>query len=379
MIVLKNFHKIRPKYEASQTELFDWLAAAHTQAEISVHGAASMDVQRELEHRLRFFTRFGCKPEKIAHRGMCLEDVLTKDFFHQLVYRITPSTPHGVGIGERTQTFYKIATETMRSFYSPTAEAPPHIVHVTCTGYISPSPAQSIVDERAWSGKTNVTHAYHMGCYASLPAVRLAVGLVLCEENPVDIVHTEICSLHLNPLDQGPEQAVVQSLFADGFIKYTLAQENNAGPALEVVKVSEYIIPGTGNKMTWQPVEWGMSMTLAREVPDLIGKNLEGFLEKLCADAGYRFSEIKKTASFAIHPGGPRIVDYVQELLQLQDKQIKHSVDVLYEYGNMSSATLPHIWERVVKDDTIVDSTPVISLAFGPGLTIFGAFLRKRT
>jgi prepilin-type processing-associated H-X9-DG protein len=86
-----------------------------------------------------------------------------------------------------------------------------------------------------WKEKTAITHAYHMGCYASLPAVRIAHALVQSEkvENPsflVDIVHNEMCSLHMNPSSHSPEQMVVQTLFADGHVKYSLSvtpEENN--------------------------------------------------------------------------------------------------------------------------------------------------------
>ncbi len=85
----------------------------------------------------------------------------------------------------------------------------------------------------------------------------------------------------------------------------------------------------------------------------------------------------REAAAFAIHPGGPRILDLVQDRLHLSDPQVACSRSVLLSRGNMSSATLPHIWQELLRGDTLGDGQAVISLAFGPGLTLCGAVLRK--
>ena len=62
----------------------------------------------------------------------------------------------------------------------------------------------------------------------------------------------------------------------------------------------------------------------------------------------------------------------------LRPDQVQASNDVLRNHGNMSSATLPHVWKAMLEDDTVRPGTLIVSLAFGPGLTISGAILRKR-
>jgi predicted naringenin-chalcone synthase len=74
---------------------------------------------------------------------------------------------------------------------------------------------------------------------------------------------------------------------------------------------------------------------------------------------------------FAIHPGGPKIIDVIQEALELSDDQVAASRKVLLERGNMSSATLPHVWHEILQNNP-GKGAPVISFAFGPGLTVFG-------
>lgn len=86
-----------------------------------------------------------------------------------------------------------------------------------------------------------------------------------------------------------------------------------------------------------------------------------------------------KRSVFAIHPGGPRLIEQLGQLLELAPAQYATSLDVLRDHGNMSSATLPHVWMRLLDDRRVPAGTLIPSLAFGPGLTICGALLEKRS
>jgi len=184
----------------------------------------------------------------------------------------------------------------------------------------------------------------------------------------VDVVHTEICSLHMNPSDHRPEQLVVQSLFADGHARYTVSQKKT-GPAFRLLALHEKLLAGSAGDMEWMPAPWGMKMTLSREVPVKIKGAVREFLVALLKKSGLTLSEALRDAVFAVHPGGPKIIDSVQECLELGHCQVAASRLVLLERGNMSSATLPHVWDQIaMRKDTV----PVVSLAFGPGLTMFG-------
>ena len=78
---------------------------------------------------------------------------------------------------------------------------------------------------------------------------------------------------------------------------------------------------------------------------------------------------------FAIHPGGPKIVEHIQEDLGLADDQVAISKSVFQENGNMSSATVPHILKQIL--DEVDIGTRVVCLGFGPGLTVTGMVLEK--
>ncbi len=118
-------------------------------------------------------------------------------------------------------------------------------------------------------------------------------------------------------------------------------------------------------------------MSLSLDVPTHIANALPEFINTLTKKIGMTFNELRSKAIFAIHPGGPKIIDSIQNWLELDNAQTILSREVLSGMGNMSSATLPHIWEKIVKDDSIPNGTLIVSLAFGPGLTLFGSIFER--
>jgi predicted naringenin-chalcone synthase len=181
--------------------------------------------------------------------------------------------------------------------------------------------------------------------------------------------------MHFNPLLHSPEQLVVQSLFADGFIRYRIGTEKpQKSRSLKLLSMNEEQIPQSAAAMTWLPLPWGMAMTLSRDVPALISASVKGFVDRLILAAGENAQNVLPNLVYAIHPGGPKIIDHLQELLEAPDEKIAASRSVLKRYGNMSSATLPHVWNDVLEDESRYPAgTRVISMAFGPGLTVAGS------
>lgn len=384
--LLSDFRVLLPRYHGQQDYAFEWLAQAHARAEATSQQLADVNELPPdwLPRMERLVRRYGCSPNSIGQRYTELEDFLHQDWSRMQVFNLHESA-EGQALNTRNRFFAEMAQRAMADFFGEDEVAPADLLHVSCTGYASPSAIQQLIDARGWQQQTRATQVYHMGCYAAVPALRVAKGLLL---NPQDervrraeIVHTELCTLHFNPCDHRPEQLVVQSLFADGHIRYALslqeADEPVSAPAFEVLAVREEIVPETLGDMTWVPTEWGFRMTLARDVPEKIAAALPSYLQRMFAQAGECYDTGRAATMFAVHPGGPRIIDSVQQLLELQPEQVAVSRALLHERGNMSSATLPHVWERMLTLPAIKPGTLVASLAFGPGLTIAGALFRK--
>jgi predicted naringenin-chalcone synthase len=388
MTVLGDFRSLLPRHQPTQAQTLEWLALAHTRAEaqLAKEQGRSFDEPLFLESIQRRLRHFACRDTNIATRGHEIDDCSHARWSDMEVYRLSHQST-GEGMRARTKVFGRIASQAFSRLFAEVDAPPRQLIHVTCTGYESPSAAQLLVATRGWGSHTRVTHAYHMGCYAALPAVRIAAGFNALERPSnalaagarVDVVHTELCSLHLQPLRHEAEQLVIQSLFADGCIAYSVFPDGGfpaTDAGLEILAQDEWIVPDSAGSMAWFCSDNGMEMVLARDVPEKIARLLSPFIAGLLHQAGQAASAIQQ-AVFAVHPGGPRIVDQVAAALKLREPQIAISRSVLHDRGNMSSATLPHIWQQIVRSTSVPAGALVLSLAFGPGLTLSGAVLQK--
>lgn len=348
-MILTDFVSIRPRHEMEQGKLLEWTAATH---------AAACPASPHLKEKL---LAFGTGTDKIKKRGFQIPDPLQD------------SSPVK-SLAERMRFYEEEVSNLFETFYPADCALPEQLIHVTCTGYVAPSPAQKLLSKRE-AKQSFATHVYHMGCYASIPALRIAAGSLATGIASVDIVHTEMCSLHFHPFKQDTEQLIIQSLFADGFIKYSLQREKDQKEGLQCIALLEETLPDSLTCMQWRTEDVCFGMTLSKKVPLHITQSLEGFFSRLLEKARLNVETIRTSAYFAIHPGGTKIFHYVKETLGLEDWQVAHSLRVLQHYGNMSSATVPHIWEQMVHDIPI--GAYVVSFAYGPGLTIAGAVLKR--
>jgi predicted naringenin-chalcone synthase len=372
--LLVRFEATRPHYLVPQAQSLAWLAGAYADAD-ALSGQSGQRGKlgtraESVERYTRLIARCACPPDKIATRGFMIPDLAGE----RQVY--SADQAHGPGTADRTSRFAELVNAYFEDAYPAGSPPPDELVHVTCTGYVSPSGAQELVSRRAWP--TRVTHAYQMGCYAAVPAVRIAVGALAQGPGRIDIVHTELCSLHLDPSAHDLEQMVVHSLFADGLVRYSAVADHGGRhePGLRIRALHEQIVPGTERLMSWRVGDHGMAMTLARDVPSRIAAALREFVAALYRKGGSDLGALR-TSVAAVHPGGPRIIDGVRDVLELAESQVATSRAVLFDHGNMSSATLPHIWMRLLADPQVPAGTLIPSLAFGPGLTICGALLEK--
>lgn len=297
----------------------------------------------------------------------------------------TEKDPHGARLGLRMEGFAKVADDAFAQMYEDEdAPAPDDLIHVTCSGYLSPSPAERLTSMRNW--ETTVTHSYHMGCYGAFPAVRMAHGFLAssrCGVTPpkaqIDIAHTELLSAHNNIVDLTAENIITMTLFSDGLIKYSLCDEaelqREGEPGFRILSMHEQVLPGSLDDMTWTPDAEQFKMSLTPMVPIMIKKHVGAFVAELVARAGLDPERAYKDMLFAVHPGGPKIVEHVQDALELTDAQVAVSRDVLRTRGNMSSATIPTILSRLLEEASV--GQKVVAIGFGPGLTATGMTLQR--
>jgi alkylresorcinol/alkylpyrone synthase len=315
-----------------------------------------------------------------------MEVTSTSEYHFPNGFEVKGRNSFGPKIEVRMEWFKRKMGYVFDQFYSKTVTKPENLIHVTCSGYSSPSVAQEAVIQRDWE-TVLVTHSYHMGCYGAFPAIRTASSLICASSNNgrADVVHTELLSAHLNLTEFSPANTMICSLFSDGFIGYSLYEEKSfmtddtikEKKGLRIVASHEVIIPDSLEDMSWDLGEYSFLMTLSKRVPVFIRKNIKAFLTTLCKKGGVDLEEQKSKMHFAIHPGGPKIIDYVVSEIGVEKDQARWSYEVLRQHGNMSSATIPHVLNEIINDPAIESGTRVVAMAFGPGLTATGLLLEK--
>lgn len=350
----------------SQEHYTDWLAVALERRYVDEPGKGSRAIA--LYRRL-------LRGSTIDSRETCVPDYGCMDSTTWRLFSEAAGKPWYEPCLGRRMDHFQAVTRALAAHAFQADEAPPAtIIQVTCTGYEAPTAAQRLVAMRGWGRDTRLLHLGHMGCFAAVPATRLAASLAR-EGGTASVFHTELCSLHLSLDTTAMDQVVVHHLFADGAARYDLSLEPGLAPRFRLLDTFEITLPDSAEAMCWTLTSTGFRMTLARDVPRLVAEALPGVVAEALTRQGLYRANI---ARWAIHPGGSRIIDGVAACLELDDPKLtSHSREVFRTRGNMSSATLPHIWSALLDDPAVAAGELVVSLAFGPGLTITGNILRK--
>jgi predicted naringenin-chalcone synthase len=160
---------------------------------------------------------------------------------------------------------------------------------------------------------------------------------------------------------------VAHALFADAAAALVLVPD---GRGLSVLDVAAHTDADSSRMMTWDVTDLGFRMGLSPEVPDVLAQHVHPVVTSLLRRHRLELADV---AGWAVHPGGPRILDVVAERLQLPDHALSASADVLSEHGNCSSGTVLLVLDEMLRRDATAG--PVVAMAFGPGLTLYAALL----
>ncbi|HTI28644.1 MAG TPA: type III polyketide synthase [Kutzneria sp.] len=233
----------------------------------------------------------------------------------------------------------------------------------SCTGYVSPGVDVHVAADLGMPVDLRRLVFGHMGCYAAIPALGAVSDYVAARGRPAVLLNVEITSLHVQP-SLSRDQIVAHALFSDAAVATVLTP----GRGLEVVDLVALTDPGTLDHMTWDITDLGFRMGLSPKVPDVLAVHLRPAVEELLRRNG-----VSSVAGWAVHPGGPRILETVEDVLGLPSDALDASRAVLAEHGNCSSATVLLVLQRLLPVDG-----PIVLLAFGPGLTLYALLLRRQ-
>ncbi|MEU1605310.1 type III polyketide synthase [Micromonospora matsumotoense] len=247
----------------------------------------------------------------------------------------------------------------------------------SCTGYATPGLDILLARDLGMAPDTQRMFVGHMGCYAALPGLGAAGDFVTARGRPALLLCAELTSLHIQPASarMDTQQIVSHALFSDAAVATVLVPGTETTPrGYALREVASVTDTSTADHMTWDVTDTGFRMGLSPKVPQVLSAHVRGLVDGLLARHGTTIAEVD---GWAVHPGGPRILNVVERELDLPPDALAASRAVLDEHGNCSSPTVLLILDRLLR--AAVPPRWIVLLAFGPGLTLYAALLERRS
>jgi predicted naringenin-chalcone synthase len=218
-----------------------------------------------------------------------------------------------------------------------------HLVVASCTGFTAPGLDLQLAAALGLRADVERTVIGFMGCSAAVPALRMARHTV--RSDPVArvlVVNLELCSLHMQ---ETPDMEKVLSflLFGDGCAA-ALVSTDPCGIAL------------------------GYDMYLSGKVPGRIAQALRQERTEATPGGVLQGEPAESYGLWAVHAGGRTVLDAVEAGLELHPSALLPSRGVLHDYGNMSSATVMFVLQRLILAEPVQRNQRGLAMAFGPGM-----------
>ncbi len=233
-----------------------------------------------------------------------------------------------------------------------------HLLITCCTGFSAPGLDLELIERCGLPSAVERTMIGFMGCYAAINALKLARHIVRSEPSArVLVINLELCTLHLKETAD-IEQVLTFLLFGDGCAA-CLVSADPVGLALDSFRA--VLVPDTRDLITWTIRDFGFDMVLSGQVPAVIQNALRERATEILDGATAETIDL-----WAVHPGGRTVLDAVERAFGLSPSALSTSREVLRRYGNMSSATVMFVIERLL--DSAARGRRGCAISFGPGL-----------
>ncbi len=377
MAYLSHIQTALPDFRYDQSELATYMARAYNGDE---------DFNRKLDliyARSGINTRYSCLPDfreelefssgfgPYGRKNFAVESGSGPEVLE------APMLSRGwnTGVAERMQVFAREAPALSMRAIEPLLEDFPkeqisHLLTVSCTGMAAPGLDLWLMQELELAPSVQRSSVNFMGCYAAIHGLKHAAAIADSEEDAhVLLVCTELCTLHFRG-DPAWEQVTAISIFSDGSAACIVSSKKQACSASRILGFYSEVHAEGENDMAWHIEEQAFRMDLSNAIPDLLGQNIASFLEKAKQKAS-----IPQVDSWCFHPGGRKILDYIQQHLGLQRDDLRASYEVLENCGNMSSASV--LFSHKLCDARMQSGDICFSAAFGPGITLESFFTQQ--
>lgn len=234
-----------------------------------------------------------------------------------------------------------------------------HVLAVSCTGLYAPGLDLQLIERSGLDPSVERTVVGFMGCYAGINALKLARHIVRSDpEARVLIVSVELCTLHLQETTD-LETVLSFLIFGDGCAAALVTSEP---VGLSLDRFHAALLPEGAEHITWRIGDNGFDMHLSGQVPASVGEAIRRGRGLILDGADTEDIDL-----WAVHPGGRTILDAVEGALALDPEALTESREVLRRFGNMSSATVLFVLQRLM--ERARPGERGCAMAFGPGLT----------
>ncbi|MBW0016910.1 MAG: type III polyketide synthase [Mycobacterium sp.] len=248
------------------------------------------------------------------------------------------------------------------------------LVFVTSTGFIAPGVDVAIVKQLGLSRSVSRVVVNFMGCAAAMNAIRTATSYVRAHPGmKAMVVCIELSSVNAVFADD-IKDVVTHSLFGDGCAAVIIGAsqvQEKLEPGKVVVRSNfSRLLDDAEDGIVLGVKDNGITCELSENLPDYIYRGVDPVVEAMLRDNGLQKSDIDH---WAIHPGGPKIIEQSVRSLGIPAQLAAPSWDVLARFGNMLSVSLMFVLETLVQqEDSTKDISTGVAFAFAPGVTVEG-------
>jgi alkylresorcinol/alkylpyrone synthase len=274
--------------------------------------------------------------------------------------------PHALSLGEAVARDALAVSQT-----SP--DAVTAVFSVSCTGYMMPALEAHLCNSLGLSSSIRRIPITELGCSAGVAAVGLASDLLTSssQQNAL-IVSVEVCSPGVQTIEPSTTDVLANMLFGDAAAATMLTTEaTGRGP--EVLDSQSRLWPETLDHLGMRMTDSGLRLVLSPELPRVVRARLGVTVDEFLA----RHALTRTDLSFwAIHPGGPRILEATAEALELADRAVQPTWEIWERYGNLSSSTVFFILQHIQQSVPPSPGDVGMLLALGPGISCEMVLLR---
>jgi alkylresorcinol/alkylpyrone synthase len=236
---------------------------------------------------------------------------------------------------------------------------------VSVTGVASPSIDARLVNRMGLSPNIKRNPIFGLGCVAGAAGIARAADYVRAFPGQIAVVlAVELCSLAWQRDDVSMANMISTGLFGDGAAAAVVAGRDTdfAGP--EIVATKSVFYPGSEDVMGWDISESGFHIVLSPDVPKVIRANLGPDVDAFLSESGLKRTDI---AGWIIHTGGPKVLEAVEDSLDLSSDALQLSWECLRQTGNLSSASVLVVLQKVLAERREQPGAYSILAAMGPG------------